>query len=85
LKRVFCYLKTEFCHFKQPTPTFLSAISAIMFHANTSQTHDIPTKLRYWIPWTWKGHVVPAKNKYADSKSPAYLRGTCWKQRSTRQ
>jgi hypothetical protein len=85
LKRVFCYLKTEFCHFKQPTPTFLSAISAIMFHDNTSQTHDIPTKLRYWIPWTWKGHVVPAKNKYADSKSPACLRGTCWKQRSTRQ
>jgi hypothetical protein len=47
-----------------------------MFHAKTSQTHDIPTKLRYWIPWTWKGHVLPAKNKYADSKSSAYLRGT---------
>jgi hypothetical protein len=76
LKRVFCYLKTEFCYFKQQTPTFLSAISAIMFHAKTSQTHDIPNKLRYWIPWTWKGHVVPAKNKYADSKSSAYLRGT---------
>jgi hypothetical protein len=69
-------LKREFCYFKQPTPTFLSAISAIMFHAKASQTHDIPTKLRYWIPWTWKGHVVPAKNKYADSKSSAYLRGT---------
>jgi hypothetical protein len=76
LKREFCYLKTEFFYFKQPTRTFLSAISAIMFHAKTSQTHDIPTKLRYWIPWTWKGHVVPAKNKYADSKSSAYLRGT---------
>jgi hypothetical protein len=38
-----CYLKREFCYFKQPTPTFLSAISAIMFHAKTSQTHDIPT------------------------------------------
>jgi hypothetical protein len=76
LKTEFCYLKTEFCYFKQPTPTFLSAISAIMFHAKTSQTHDIPTELRYWIPWTWKGHVVPAKNKYADSKSSAYLRGT---------
>jgi hypothetical protein len=78
-KGCFCYLKTEFCYFKQPTPMFLSAIRAIMFHAKTSQTHDIPTKLRYWIPWTWKGHVVvvvPAKNKYADSKSSAYLRGT---------
>jgi hypothetical protein len=68
--------RTEFCYFKQPTPTFLSAISVIMFHAKTSQTHDIPTKLRYWIPWTWKGHVLQAKNKYADSKSSAYLRGT---------
>jgi hypothetical protein len=76
LKREFCYLKTEFCYFKKPTPTFLSAISAIMFHVKTSQTHDIPTKLRYWIPWTWKGHVLPAKNKNADSKSSAYLRGT---------
>jgi hypothetical protein len=69
-------LKRVFCYFKQPTPMFLSAISAIMFHAKTSQTHDIPTKLRYCIPWTWKGHVVPAKNKYADSKSSAYLRCT---------
>jgi hypothetical protein len=67
--------RTEFCYFKQPTPTFLSTISAIMFHAKTSQTHDIPTKLRYWIPWTWKGHVLPAKNKYADSKSSAYAYG----------
>jgi hypothetical protein len=44
---VFCYLKREFCYFKQPTPTFLSAISAFMFHTKTSQTHDIPTKLRH--------------------------------------
>jgi hypothetical protein len=72
LKREFCYLKTEFCYFKQPTP-FLSAISAIMFHAKAQDisAHDIPTKLRYWIPY-----VLPAKNKYADSKSSAYLRGT---------
>ena len=32
---------------KQSTPTFLSAISPIIFHAKTSHTHDIPTKLRY--------------------------------------
>jgi hypothetical protein len=57
-------------------PTFLSAISAIIFHAKTSQTDDIPTKLWCWIPWAWKGHVVPTKSKYADSKSSAYLRGT---------
>jgi hypothetical protein len=67
--------------YKQSTPTFLSAISPIMFHAKTSQTHDIPTKLRYWIPWAWNGHVVPAKSKYADSKSTAYLRGTWLKTR----
>ena len=46
-----------------------------MFHAKTSQTHDIPTKLRFRIPWAWKGHVVPTKSKYAVSKSSAYLRG----------
>jgi hypothetical protein len=32
--------------YKQSTPTFLSAIIQIMFHAKISQTHDIPTKLR---------------------------------------
>jgi hypothetical protein len=47
-----------------------------MFHAKTSQTHDIPTKLRYWIPWAWKGHVAPTKSKYTDSKISAYQRGT---------
>jgi hypothetical protein len=51
------------------------------FIPRQSQTHDIPTKLRYWIPWAWNGHVVPAKSKYADSKSTAYLRGTWLKTR----
>jgi hypothetical protein len=35
--------------YKQSTPTFLCAINPIMFHAKTCQTHDLATKLRYWI------------------------------------
>jgi hypothetical protein len=50
-------LKREFCYFKQPTSTFLSAISAIMFHAKTSQTHDI-YQLNYGIEYLGLGKVM---------------------------
>jgi hypothetical protein len=33
--------------------------------------YTVPTKLRYWIPWAWKGHVVPAKSNYVDSNTSA--------------
>jgi hypothetical protein len=68
--------KAQLHIYKQSTPTFLSAISPIMFHAKTCQTHDIPTKLQYWIPWAWTGHVVPTKSRYAKLLLNAYLRGT---------
>jgi hypothetical protein len=33
-------------------------------------------QLNYGVEYLGLGHVVPAKSKYADSKSSAYLRGT---------
>ena len=57
--------------YKQSTPTFPSAI-----HRHILRHMILLTKLRYWIPWAWKDHVIPAKSKYADRKSSAYLRGT---------
>jgi hypothetical protein len=33
-------------------------------------------QLNHGIEYLGLGHVVPAKSKYADSKSSAYLRGT---------
>ena len=44
--------------YKQWTPTFLSAISPIMFHAKTSQTHDISTDSNYGIEYLGLGKVM---------------------------
>ena len=46
------------CTYKQSTPTFLSAISPIMFHAKTSQTHDILYQLNYGIEYLGLGKVM---------------------------
>jgi hypothetical protein len=58
LTRVFCYLKTEFCYFKQPTPTFLSAISAIMFNFMPRHLRHMIYQLNYGIEYLGLGKVM---------------------------
>jgi hypothetical protein len=73
--------RTEFCYFKQPTPTFLSAISAIMFHAKTYLRHMI-YQLNYGIECLGLGKVMCYQQKISTqiARVPrtrtAYLRGT---------
>jgi hypothetical protein len=71
--------------YKQSTPTFLSAISPIMFHAKTSQTHDIPTKLRCWT-LIGLGKVMWYQQKVSTqiARVPRTYVVLGWKQRSTR-
>ena len=44
-----------------------------------SDTWYIPIKLRYWIPWAWKGHAIPAKVSTVIARVPCtyvvYLAG----------